>query len=190
MNFSKEALDTALTFFLGDTTRFDKMDKMGQEFFLQYVTDCNSSSVREAVTLHYLNYQSYSEKHGADGYDPVTNKQKEVKPRMIKGNEKLKNVGNFNDMTMELIEKKKDFDIICSLFHENRLVYIVEFPFHLIRDKISRPVLKAKAGKRVVCHFSWKDFDDDHLVIHYLNKNILSGISGPYKNMLITRNKV
>ena len=64
-------------------------------------------------------------------------------------------------------------DVICSLFVNSRFVYIVEFPLEVIYEKLKLPILNAKLGKRVVCSFGYKDYDDDRLKIHYLNKELI-----------------
>jgi hypothetical protein len=118
-----------------------------------------------------LGYQPYQEKHGADGVDTKTGRQKEVKPKFLHAG-KLGNSGNFNDMTLELLEKKKDYDIVNSLFYQSHLVYIVEFSMSVIIEKLKKPITNAKLGKRVVCHFNYKDYNSDELRIHYYNKNV------------------
>jgi hypothetical protein len=97
--------------------------------------------------------------------------------------------GNFNDMTMDLLDKKDDYDVVCSLYYKTDLVYIVEFPFSIIKQKLIQPVLKAKAGRRVVCNFRYNDYDSDELKIHYLNTSLLNKcLSKPHATMLIDRN--
>jgi hypothetical protein len=76
------------------------------------------------------------------------------------------------------------------LFSDNSLVYIVEFPFSLIKESIKKPVINAKVGKRVVCHFGYKDYDSESLVVHYLNESLLaSSLSKDHMQMLLKRKK-
>lgn len=173
MELSKENLELFTQFFLGNTKNVDKMPPMFKNLFLAYASDNNSSTIREAVTLHYLGYEQYTAKHGADGIDNKTGRLKEVKPRYLVEGTKLSNSGNFNDMTLELLEKKKDFDIICSLFCGTKLVYIVEFPMDAIYERLKEPIVNAKVGKRVVCHFGYKDYSNSNLIVHYLNEDLL-----------------
>ena len=189
MNLSNNNLDLATQYFLGNTKALDAKDDDYKNLFLTFATDNNSSTVREQVTLHYLGYQPYQEKHGADGVDTKTGRQKEVKPRFLHDG-KLGNSGNFNDMTLELLEKKKDYDIITSLFYQSRLVYVAEFPMSVIFEKLKKPIVNAKLGKRVVCQFNYKDYNSDELRIHYYNKNVVDAInclSKPHKIMLESR---
>jgi hypothetical protein len=179
MELSENNLKIATEFFIGDTTNFDKKDDDYKNLFRAYASDKNSSSIREAVTLSFLGYERYKLKHGADGVDKTTGRQKEVKPRYFSSSEKVKAKigGNFNDMTMELLDKKKEFDIICSVFVDDRLVLVVEFPISVIFEKLKKPIIKATIGKRVVCNFSNTSFQDSsEMVIHrydadFINKN-------------------
>lgn len=174
MELSTRNLDMFTDFFLGNTAELDKKDDDFKNLFLAFASDNNSSTIRESVTLHYLGYEQFTAKHGADGIDNKTGRLKEVKPRYLSEGTKLSKSGNFNDMTMELLEKKKDYDIICSLFYETKLVYIVEFPMSAIYDKLKEPITNAKVGKRVVCHFGYKDYSDADVKVHYLNEDLLS----------------
>lgn len=169
MELSNQNLHIATEYFLGNTSLLDKKDADYRNLFLTYASDNNSSTLREAITMHYLGYTQYADKHGADGFDSKTGRKKEVKPRFVDGS-KISTSGNFNDMTMELLEKKKDLDVICSLFSKDRLIYIVEFPLTVIYEKLKQPIVNAKLGKRVVCPFSYTNYDSDELVIHYLDK--------------------
>ncbi len=177
MELSTQNLKLATQFFLGNTKEFDKKDDDYKNLFRAYASDSNSSSIREAVTLDFLGYEQYSAKHGADGFDPKTNKQKEVKPRFFPAGKKASIGGNFNDMTPELLHKKNGLDVICSVFVEDRLILVVEFPIRAIHDQLEKTILKAKVGKRVVCGFSNTSFQDhEEMIIHhydseYINKN-------------------
>lgn len=177
MELSKNNLSMATKFFLGDSSEFDQKDEDYKNLFLAYASDVNSSSIREAVTLDFLNYEQYSSKHGADGFDPKTERKKEVKPRYFQEGHKCKIGGNFNDMTMELLSKKQELDIICSVFVGKRLILVVEFPMSAIIENLKKPIINSKPGKRVVCNFSNTSFQDsDEMIIHhydseYINKN-------------------
>lgn len=188
---SEKNLNIITQYFLGNTELFDRMDDDWKNLMLAYATDNNSSTIREAVTLHFLNYTSYTEKHGADGFDPKTNRQKEVKPKYVEFGKKIGSSGNFNDMTMELLEEKKDYDIICSLFAGDKLAYIVEFPISVIYEHLKQPIIKAKIGKRVVCHFNYLNYDSAELIVHYLNEHTIyeqNCLSKKHMIMLESRN--
>ena len=188
MILSETNLDLITDFFMGNTKSFLKKDDDYKNLLLTYATDNNSSSIRELATMHFLKYKSYSKKLGADGIDEKTGILKEVKPKTISDGKKVKNSGNFNDMTLELLEKKKNYDIICSLFNEYKFVYIVEFPLLSIYEKLKEPIVNAKTGKRVVCQFSYKDYEPDKLKVHYLNLSLLhKSVSKNHAEMLIDK---
>ena len=190
MNLSIANLELATQYFLGDKTLLNTKDEYYKNLFLSYVSDNNSSTMRELVTMHYLKYKSYDQKHGADGYDPKTGKNKEVKPRFIQYG-KLGNSGNFNDMTIDLLAKKKDFDVVCSLFSQDRLIYIVEFPIMEIYAQLQKPILSASIGRRVVCHFSYSHYDCHNLIVHYFDAESAirhKCLSAPHFKMLERRN--
>jgi len=177
----------AAEYFTGNLTAFNQKDDDYKNLFLAYATDANSSTIRELATLYLLGYDFNLEKHGHDGVDSKTGKLKEVKPRYIKAGDKLGSSGNFNDMTLDLLETKEDYDVICSMFTEDKLIYVVEFPFSAIYERIKKPILEAKLGKRVVCHFRYNDYNINELVVHYFDaeaarqKNCLSK---PHYDML------
>ena len=89
MNYTYEDLEFATQYFLGKTKAFDAESNICKSFFLNHASDNNSSTIRELVTLHYLGYQSFTEKHGPDGIDTKTGRLKEVKPRYLKEGQKL-----------------------------------------------------------------------------------------------------
>jgi hypothetical protein len=187
METSNFNLKLATEYFMGNDTLFNQKDEDYQNLFLSYATDNNSSTIRELSTMYFLKYKSFHNKLGADGIDENTGRLKEVKPRSV--TKKLSGgSGNFNDMTLELLEKKKNMDVICSLFVDSRFVYIVEFPLEVIYDKLKEPIVNAKLGKRVVCSFSYKDYNDDRLKIHYLNKDLIhTSVVKNHANMLLER---
>ena len=190
MNLSENNLKLVTDLFLGKTDPFNDKDEDYKNLLMTYATDTNSSTLRELATMYYLGYESFTDKHGADGIDNKTGRLKEVKPVSMKDGKKRGTSGNFNDMTLELLEKKMNYDVICSLFNESRLVYIVEFPFSVIYEKIKKPIINASAGKRVVCHFNYLDYDCDDLVIHYLNNDlnvVHESLSKNHTKMLIRR---
>lgn len=172
MNLSENNIKIAMDYSIRGRVALNDKDEDFINLFLSYFSDKNSSSLREAVTLMYCKYIRNHDKHGADGYDPLTERIKEVKPSYLAEGKKLGSSGNFNDMTMDLLEKKKDYDIIDSVFHCGRLAYIVEFPLIDIYDVLSKPILNAKIGKRVVCHFKYSDYANSNLKIHYYDPSI------------------
>lgn len=188
---SDENIDLAIEYALGNDEAFNKLSDGYRNLFLAILGDSNSSMLREAMILRMLKYISYPEKHGMDGYCPTTGKQKEVKPRFIVEGEKVGRSGNFNDMTYELLDKKDGCDVICAAFHEGRLMYIVEFPYEVIKPRLKEKIDSAKIGKRVVCDFGYKHYDHDSLRVRYLNEKLIkdtNSLSKPHLDMLKKRN--
>jgi hypothetical protein len=195
MDLTKNNLKLATQYALGKDKQFNTKDEDYKNLFLSYVTDNNSSTIREAVTLNHLGYKQYQDKHGADGIDEARGILVEVKPKGLKAftkngkAQKHGGGGNFNDMTMELLESKMGFNVVCSGFLEGRLVYSVEFPIHLIREQLEKRIRTAKIGKRVVCSFSHTHYDSDLLTVHYFDEALAKTIlNGPHFNMLKKRN--
>lgn len=191
VDLSSTNIEIITQYYLGNTTLFESKDEDYKNLLLCYAQDKNSSSIRERVTLHYLGYEKYEKKHGADGYNPKTGDKIEVKP-IFKNKGKLGGCGNFNDMTLDLLESKREFNVVCSYFYIDRLIYIVQFPFEIIYEKIKKPIVNAKIGKRVVCHFTYKSYDDESLIVHYYNDIIAKKYRCLPKNhmdMLIRRSK-
>lgn len=188
---SDENIDLAIQYALGNDEPFNTLSEGYRNLFLAILGDSNSSMLREAMILRYLNYISHPEKHGMDGYCPVTGKQKEVKPKFIVEGQKIgATSGNFNDMTYDLLDKKDGCDVICAAFYEGRFMYIIEIPYEVIKPKLKMRVDSAKVGKRVVCEFGYKNYDDDRLNIRYLNEDLIvktNSLSKPHFEMLKKR---
>jgi hypothetical protein len=53
-----------------------------------------------------------------------------------------------------------------------------------MKDRIK----KAKKGKRVVCSFSYKDYESNELIVHYINQDLLeTSVSKNHAKMLIQK---
>jgi hypothetical protein len=158
MNFSPANLRIAHAYYTGNTHEFDCKDADYQNLLHVYATDNNSSSIREAATLYHLGYTQLHDKHGADGYNEQTGRYIEVKPKLVKQDQRLGNCGNFNDMTHELLQKKMDMDVVVSLFSPSRMLLVAQFPFSTIYSVLLAPIQNAKLGRRVVCNFNLSHF--------------------------------
>lgn len=145
----EETIDCAINYLVGDRSIFNKESSLFQKTFVAYLADKNSSTLREAVTLRMCNYEKIEKKHGADGKHPVSGKFVEVKPQYAhvdeEGNQKkLGGGGTFNDIHYEKIEACAGWDMICSGFAEDKLIYVVRFPFDYLA-----PVLKTFVDEKI-----------------------------------------
>lgn len=136
-----ETIDCAINYYVGDRSIFNSQNSLFKNTFLAYVADKNSSTVREAVTLALYGYNKINKKHGADGQDPVTKKLVEVKPQYAHIDENGKQTllhggGTFNDITFTKLELCKDWDVVCSGFAEDKLIFVARFPFKQIHAKL------------------------------------------------------
>ena len=145
----EETIDCAVNYLIGDQSIFNKESELFKKTFTAYLADKNSSTLREAVTLRILSCDKIESKHGADGIDSKTGKFIEVKPSYAHlnkdGNQNcLGGGGSFNDITYKKVESCKGWDIVCSGFAEDKLIYIVRFPFDYLA-----PVLTNYINKKV-----------------------------------------
>jgi len=145
----EETIDCAVNYLVGDRSIFNNESKLFQKTFVAYMADKNSSTLREGVTLRMCNYVKIEKKHGADGKHPVTGNFVEVKPQYAHVDEdgiqqKLGGGGTFNDIHYEKIQKCAGWDMLCSGFAEDKLIYVVRFPFDYLA-----PVLKTFVDKKI-----------------------------------------
>jgi hypothetical protein len=174
MNLSTETSSIFIDYCLSKT---EKLNGVYQEFYDYAISDLNSSKMREEITLKVC---AYDQVPGKLGYDGVNDgKLKEVKPKLFTGKSSAGN-GNFSDLTLLNLEKKKEdnIDVIVSYFYEGRLVYIIEFPFNVIYNRLYEQVqynCVVKGNKFCrSANFSYKDYmQSPELKIVYLNWDIV-----------------
>jgi len=180
----------ALNYYVGDKSLYDPKCDDFKSLFLSYLSDKNSSTLREGLSLEIAGYKKLNKKHGPDGKHIFTNKLVEVKPTFAYFNEeknkqqKLRGSGNFNDITYKKIHLKKDWNVISSGFSEHSILYTVEFPFSQIEKDLTEYVdkkviknKKVKKGKQQgrftapMSYLNWIDASD--LYIHHIDlKNL------------------
>jgi hypothetical protein len=191
MIFNDFNINLALQVVTGDTKLFNEQDENYKNLLIASLHDNNSSTLRELVIMRYLSYTSFDEKHGADGIDTKTGTFIEVKPKYIPLNsKKVGGGGNFNDLTMELLERKKEYNIVCGAIYDLKLVYIVEFPLIEIYPQLKKPIDRAKIRQRVVASFSHTHYKATKLLkVHYLDEDIIyECLTKPHADMLKKRN--
>lgn len=163
----------------GNTKSFESLDENYINLLLTYVTDKNSSTIREAITCKAAGYKWLTEKHGMDAIDEKTGKLKEIKPTTnYAENSPSSGGGNFNDFRLERHQKylNENYDILCSMFSHHRLIYVVEFPYSVIASHIEKNILRVMEnqvkGNNTRCSpsFSYSDYINyPNLIVHYLD---------------------
>ncbi len=145
------------------------------ELMEEIANDTNSSIYREAITKYEVGLDSSDSKHGYDDdYEAI-----EVKPQNYRGKSKVNGSGHFNDMTWRRHYKylKDEMTILKSGFYYGKLIFIVEFPYTVISNKIESRLKKILPnGDEVRKYDRWGTFtfDDwkDDFTIRYVSPNI------------------
>ncbi len=175
--FSTKLLKLAVDRSLGKPT--EDQGELFEELYREYMADANSSSLREQITAAVAGCKSLPGKLGRDAID-INGKQKEVKPKNWNGKKRTDGSGCFNDYTRKRYEKDLcvNLPIISSLFAEGMLIYVVEFRFEAIAQRLNDQIIRIceEQGNRYVRSCSWTYsnwIDNPDLVVHYINKDLL-----------------
>ena len=174
--FSTKLLKLAVDRSLGKPT--DDQGELFEELYREYMADANSSSLREQITAAVAGCKSLPGKLGRDAID-INGHEKEVKPKNYT-TKRHNGGGCFNDYTRKRYEKdlSVNLPIIASLFAEGMLIYVVEFKFESIADRLDEQIIRVceREGNRYVRSCSWTYsnwIDNPDLVVHYINKDLL-----------------
>lgn len=182
---------------LGKTINWEKEELL--IFLDSFISDKNSSKLREQITLSFCNYQPLSGKHGYDGFDEKRKKFVEIKPQHILTTEKkkLNGRGMFSDFTWERYDKylmDKPI-IIFSGFIDTNLIYCIEVDFNELEEKFKNNLEKhfpnririPKSYLRYIecnyndyCHknINLKYFNPIEGIEKYIVKNFLNFLKG------------
>jgi hypothetical protein len=139
-----------------------------------YFNDKNSSRLRELTTLWVFGFQPNTEKLGYNDYriDADTGRRVdcEVKPQNTDDpRKKLNGGGSFNDYTLERFSKDLENNpiILVSGFVGGKLIYIFEFKFECLKEKIKGllerrfPKGQRREGEYLrSAGFSFRDYKD------------------------------
>jgi len=162
---------------LGKTTI--GLDPMCEELFQMYMSDPNSSTLREAVTVLVAGYDPVVGKHGRDAIDPANGNPKEAKPKSYTG-KPTNGSGCFNDYTLSRLEKdaQEGLDILHSLFIKDRLAYVVEFSIMAVYEKLDNQIRVncEEKNQKYVRTAAWAYSDWIHhptMRIHYIDWQLL-----------------
>lgn len=154
-----------------------------------YMNDNNSSSLREFITVSVAGYEHNPAKLGYNGFkhsseiggEPINC---EAKPKNIrsegyedrKTKPKLNAEGSFNDYTEKRLEKdtQANLNVLSSGFVDGELLYILEFPFSVIHDRMQEN-LKRKVGPYLrTSEFNFSHIkDSNNLRIVYSNQSAI-----------------
>ena len=174
--FSTKLLKLAVDRSLGKPT--DDQGELFEELYREYMADANSSSLREQITAAVAGCKSLPGKLGRDAID-INGREKEIKPKNFTG-KRTNGGGCFNDYTRKRYEKDLcvNLPIISSLFAEGMLIYVVEFKFECIANRLDEQIIRVceREGNRYVRSCSWTYsnwIDNPDLVVHYINKDLL-----------------
>ena len=174
--FSTKLLKLAVDRSLGKPSK--NQGELFEELYSEYMSDPNSSSLREQITAAVAGCKTIPGKLGRDAID-VNGKEKEVKPKNFTG-KRTNGGGCFNDYTRKRYEKDLcvNLPIISSLFAEGMLIYVVEFKFESIADRLDEQIIRVceREGNRYVRSCSWTYnnwIDNPDLIVHYINKDLL-----------------
>lgn len=174
--FSTNLLKLACDRALGKTTK--NQGELFEELYKEYMSDPNSSSLREQITAAVAGCKSIPGKLGRDAID-INGVEKEIKPKNYT-TQRHNGGGCFNDYTRKRYEKdcNVNLPIIASLFAKGMLIYVVEFKFESIAQRLNDQILRIceEQGNRYVRSCSWSYanwIDDPDLVVHYINKDLL-----------------
>jgi len=174
--FSTKLLKLAVDRSLGKPT--DDQGELFEELYSEYMSDANSSSLREQITAAVAGCKSLPGKLGRDAID-INGVEKEIKPKNYT-TQRHNGGGCFNDYTRKRYEKdcNVNLPIIASLFAKGMLIYVVEFKFESIAQRLNDQILRIceEQGNRYVRSCSWSYanwIDDPDLVVHYINKDLL-----------------
>jgi hypothetical protein len=192
MTLSKHTLQIFTDYVTGKT---DKLDGVYREFFDYAITDVNSSKLREELTMHVSGYDPIPGKLGYDGIDTPTGKFKEAKPKLHTRDKSHSGNGNFSDATLATLQRMlvDDIDVIVSYFAHGKLVYIMEFPFTEIYDRLHEQVYeKCVIQGQTACrsaNFNYSDYmDSPRLNVKFINWDIIDKypkiINKPFLNKL------
>ena len=174
--FSTKLLKLAVDRSLGKPT--DDQGELFEELYREYMADANSSSLREQITAAVAGCKSIPGKLGRDAID-VNGNEKEIKPKNYTG-KRTNGGGCFNDYTRKRYKKDLNVNlpIIASLFAKGMLIYVVEFKFECIADRLDEQIIRVceSEGNRYVRSCSWTYsnwIDNPDLIVHYINKDLL-----------------
>ena len=174
--FSTKLLKLAVDRALGKPTK--NQGELFEELYKEYMGDPNSSTLREQITAAVAGCKTIPGKLGRDAID-INGVEKEIKPKNYTG-KRTNGGGCFNDYTRSRYERdvSVNLPIISSLFADGMLIYVVEFKFESIAERLNDQIVRIceEQGNRYVrsCSRTYSNWiDNPDLTVHYINKDLL-----------------
>jgi hypothetical protein len=176
-DMNQHTIDHITDFVTGKTSVLG--DNNYTDLALAYLSDKNSSTLREAITANICGYEWITTKLGFDAVDTATGEFKEIKPKLwSKG--RADGGGNFSDLTPKRIAafKEQPSGMISSFFVNNKLAYVIEYKLSDIMQRLEEQVhLKCVVQQNQYarsCTFNFKHYmDSPHLKIHYIDMQLI-----------------
>jgi hypothetical protein len=112
----------------------DEAEQVVYTLIEEFANDSNSAKYREDITKLMVGLRPSEGKLGYDDdFEPI-----EVKPVNYTGKGKLDGKGNFSDFTWKRHHKylKDGVRMLVSGFNRGKLLYIVEFPYTSIQERV------------------------------------------------------
>lgn len=145
-----------------------------------YMSDKNSSTMREFVTTFLAGCEPLPDKLGRDAVDPRTGIEKECKPKNYNGKDSQRGEGCFNDYTRKRYNQdlEDNLSIISSLFVNNKCAFVLEYSFDAIKEKLDKQIREKCEvnGHPYVRSASWaydSYINHDSLEFHYLDSKLI-----------------
>lgn len=145
-----------------------------------YMSDKNSSTMREFVTTFIAGCEPIPHKLGRDAVDPRTGIEKECKPKNYNGKDSQRGEGCFNDYTRKRYNQdlEDNLSIISSLFVDNKCAFVLEYSFDAIKDKLDKQIREKceEKGHPYVRSASWaydSYINHDSLKFHYIDSELI-----------------
>jgi len=158
-------------------TPVDDTERVIYGLIEEFANDKNSSKFREDVTKIMVGLRPSEGKLGYDDdFDAI-----EVKPVNITGKDKLNGKGSFSDLTWARHKKyiKDNLRMLISGFQHGKLLFIIEFPYKSIQERMET-LLKKKLPNGDVKNtyvraaaFNYVHWKDENFNVKFIRPNIV-----------------
>lgn len=164
----------------------DRLKNIISDLLSIYANDKNSSTLREMSTVKLSGYEHFIDKHGYDGFKHIDDKIIfcEAKPKNItlktdysESKQHFNGDGAFKDYTYErlLKDKEENPNMLVSGFINGIIVYIIEFPFIAIYNRLEAilPKEREKGTYKSRAYFTYEDYALTEIKLNYKNQALM-----------------